>query len=97
MITLFQQQTMTTPSVTTTHLSDQTTPATPRTQNSRVRSPDTLLPRPAPFMRREETNQDIENDGWGNDDLDLDQTLIQSQITEGTPTPPSLPEEEGTA
>ena len=97
MITLFQQQTTTTPSVTTTHFSDQTTPATPRTKNSRVRSTDALPPRPAPFRRREETNQDMENDGWGNDDLNLDQTMIQSQTPEGNPTPPSLPEEEGMA
>ena len=39
----------------------------------------------------------MENDGWVNDDRDLDQTLIQSQTPEVNPTPPSLPEEEGTA
>ena len=50
-------------------------------------------------MRSEDNDQEIDpEDGWGNDDLDLtDQTPIQSQTSEENLTPPSLPEEEGTA
>ena len=94
MITLFQTQTASTPSVASTHLPEQIAPATPRTKASRVRSPDAPPPRPAPYKRREET-QDKEKDGWEDDDRDLDQTLELSP--EGHPTPPSPSEEEGTA
>ena len=49
-------------------------------------------------MRNEKHNQEMENEeGWASDDLDLDQTLIQSQTPEENPTPPSLLEDEGTA
>ena len=94
MITLFQTQTASTPSVASTHLPEQIAPATPRSKASRVRSPDAPPPRPAPYKRREET-QDKEKDGWEDDDRDLDQTLELSP--EGHPTPPSLSEEEKTA
>ena len=92
MILLFHQNNPVTFSAPPTHLPEQIAPATPQTKISRVRSPKELPPRPAPFNRREE--QDMENEGWEDDDRDLDQTL---QNQEENHTPPSPSEEEGTA
>ena len=94
MIALFQTQAASTPPAASTHLPEQTAPATPLLKASRVRSPDAPPPRPAPYQRRDQT-QDNEKDGWEEDDHDLDQTLEQSLDVH--PTPPSPPEEEGTA